>query len=150
MLHNWRWALVHDRDLVRLQPGASHVDSHAIDVRRSHRRQIRLEDAGAGFDRQRAVDRRDPDTLDQVLGEAAEAVAAHLAVGAVGVDNHHPRRRGVRVLGDQDAVGADAEMPIADARRERRPIDIVQVRVLTQRVDQQEVVARALHFEEWD
>ena len=88
-----------------------------------------------------------PTRVDEVLGEAAETVAAHLAVGAVGVDDYHPRGSDIGVLGNQDAVRTDAEMPVADTRRERRPVNLVEVRILAEGVDQQEIVPCALDFE---
>ena len=57
--------------------------------------------------------------VEHILGDAANAVAAHLAFGAVGVEHPHS---GVGPLGghDQDqAVAADAEVAVADGPRQR-------------------------------
>jgi len=75
--------------------------------------------AGAGLNRQRAVGRRDAGPFNQILGEAAEAVAAHFTVRAVRVDDHHASRCDIGVLRDQDAVSADAKVAITNARRQR-------------------------------
>ena len=53
-----------------------------------------------------------------VLGDATDAVAAHLRLGAVGIEHLHP---GVGRLGGEDedqAVAADAEVAIAHAAGE--------------------------------
>jgi len=81
----------------------------------------------------------------QVLGDAADAVAAHLAFGAVGVEHAHP---GTRPLGwhDQDeAVGSDPEMAIAHGDRQLRGIP---GRRLAERLDVYVVVAKAVHLGE--
>ena len=57
-----------------------------------------------------------------VLGHAADAVAAHLRLGAVGVEHPHPRVGPLRGHDQDQAVGADAEMPVADRHRQPRGI----------------------------
>ena len=79
--------------------------------------EVEREDAAAGLDRQLLLG-GDAVVVD-VLGDAADAVAAHLAFGAVGVEHPHP---GIGPLGghDQDqAVAADAEVAVADGARQR-------------------------------
>ena len=74
--------------------------------------EVEREDAPAGLDRHLFF--AGQAMIVEVLGDAADAVAAHLAFGAVGVEHPHP---GVGPLGrhDQDqAVAADPEMAIAD------------------------------------
>ena len=49
-----------------------------------------------------------------VFGEAADTVTAHLALGAIDVEHPHAD---ISVVGREDedeAVGADAAMPVAD------------------------------------
>jgi len=82
--------------------------------------------------------------VEDELGEAADAVPAHLGRAAVGVDDAHAA---VRAFGGQqqdEAVGADAAMAIAEARGERRGI----AREPATRVDVDEVVRRALELRE--
>ena len=85
-------ALDGDRDLVRLEARRAHVDRRADDLAAAA---LQLHDdlAGARIDAQVvAVGLRQP-ALDHVLGEAAHAVAAHLRLGAVGVEQAHARVR---------------------------------------------------------
>ena len=91
-----------------------------------------------------------PARSTRVFGEAAEAVAAHLAVGTVGVDDPHARGGGLGVLDEQDAVGADPEVPVADSRSRGRPVELQAIRQRAARVDQHEVIACALDFEKWN
>ena len=49
-----------------------------------------------------------------ILGHAADAVAAHLAFAAVGVEHPHPGVGPFRRADQDQAVAADAEVPIAD------------------------------------
>ena len=60
--------------------------------------------------------------LGQRLGEAADAVAAHLGPAAVGVVEHHLGGVAVGRLADQQAVGADAAAAVAHAPRQRRQV----------------------------
>ena len=115
-----------------------------------HVTQFCMQNAGARLDREATVDGRDTGALDEVFGETAEAVAAHLAVGAVGVDDRHARGGGLGVLDEQDAVGADPEVPVADPRGSGGPVELQAIGQRTARVDQHEVVACALDFEKWN
>ena len=81
--------------------------------------------------------------LQHELGEAADAVAAHLALGAVHVVHAHPYRSALRRRYDDEAVRADAEMAVGYAPGDVRPVVL-----LVQAVDVDVVVARTLEFRE--
>ncbi len=78
----------------------------------------------------------------QVLGHAPQGVAGHGALGPVGVEHPHP---GVRLLGplhEDDAVGPDAVMPVAEGDAQRLRAGDLAVEVLQEDV----VVAAGLHL----
>ena len=80
-----------------------------------------------------------------VSGDAADAVAAHLGLAAVGVEDPHPRVGFLRWTDQDQPVSPDAEMPIADRSAERRRIAR---RRSAEAIDVDIVVAAALHFGE--
>ena len=105
--------------------------------------EVEGEDAPAGLDGDLGA-AGDAVVVD-VLGDAADAVAAHLAFGAVGVEHAHA---GVGPFGggDQDqAVGADAEVAVADGAGEGGQ---VAGGGLVEEVDVDVVVAEAVHLGE--
>src|SRR5262249_5614987 len=112
-----RRAAGQDRDLVARQPGTAHVDGHAanqaaLDVQRA------LEHARAGLDAQaRAAHGRVG--VVQELGDAADAVAAHLGLAAVRVEHAHARVRDLAGQDRQHAFAADAEAAIAERAHDR-------------------------------
>ena len=85
--------------------------------------------------------------VDHVLGEAADAVAAHLGDRAVGVVVRHVEV-GVRDRSagahEDHAVGADAEVPVAE------PLDGLgaHVEFAVEVLEDHEVVAQAVHLGE--
>ncbi|MNY10207.1 hypothetical protein D3C86_1431680 [compost metagenome] len=79
----------------------------------------------------------------QVAREAAQAVAAHLGLGAVGVDHAHPEVGHLGGQHEQEAVRADPEVAIAKRRGEGL---IVEGGPIAEAVDDDEVVARPLHL----
>src|SRR6185436_3765621 len=96
-----------------------------------------------GLDRDRLLPGQ-PVVVD-VLADAADAVAAHRSLGAVGVEHDHPEV-GLLRGGDQDeAVGADAGVAVADRDRQRRGIGDL----LLEGVDVDVVVAGAVHLGEF-
>ena len=141
-----------DGDLVGLQVGRAHGDADLLDraAGLAQLAEFGVQHARAGFDRETSVGGGDAGALDQIFGEAAEAVAAHLAVGAVGVDDGHPRGGRFGVFNQQDAVGADAEVAVADFGRGGGPVELEAFSERAAGVDQDEIVARALDFEEGD
>ena len=83
--------------------------------------------------------------VEEILGDAAHAVAAHLALGAVGVEHSHPR---VRALGRHDhdhAVAADAGVAVAHGTCER---ERVVRRALVERANIHVIVADSVHLGE--
>ena len=77
--------------------------------------------------------------------ETARAVAAHLGFAAIGIVIAHPEIRAVRRrLEHENAVRADAAMPIAEAR----DLFAGQREIAGAIVEQDEIVARAIHFRE--
>ena len=52
--------------------------------------------------------------VHRVFGDAADAVAAHLRLGAVGIDDPHGYVRALSRQDIEDAVRTDAEMTVAD------------------------------------
>src|SRR5262249_14142180 len=80
-----------------------------------------------------------------VLGDAAQPVAAHFRLAAVGVVHPHPRVGLPRRANQDQAVAADAEMPVADRARERCRIS---GEPLGETIDVNVIVAAALHFGE--
>ena len=147
--------VVRDRDCDRgtgrvTEAGRAHVDG---DV--AGRRDVHLLQAGP------RTDREPPGLLgtgvDQVAGEDAGAVAAHLGERAVGVAVVHEPGGRVRLagrLGDvsgtitadhpEQPVGTQAAAPVADRRDDRRREVELAVRIQ----DQDEVVARAVPLAE--
>ena len=78
----------------------------------------------------------------QVLGHAADGVAAHAAGAAVAVEDAHFRVGHVAVLDEHDAVAADAAVARAERDAQRLGAGDVPVKVL----DVDIVVAGGLHF----
>ena len=98
-------------------------------------------DAGQRLNGQPVVRRGGDIALDGVLGEAADAVAAHLALRAVGVEHHHLEVSHVGVGDENQPIAADAEMPVAHLARKLGPVmlPVAGVNVYV-------VVARAFHL----
>ena len=131
-----------DRHVRGAEDGLAHVDARADDavavpVRRD------VQDARARLHVQRAAVGRHHAALQHELGEAADAVAAHLALGAVHVVHPHPDGGALRRRDDDEAVGADAEVAVGYAPRDLGPVAL-----LVQAVDVDVVVACALEFRE--
>lgn len=84
--------------------------------------------------------------IDEVLGEAAHAVAAHLSQGAVGVDVVHVAVSLFRESRphEDDAVGADAEVAVAQIRH----LLVGQIKSAVAIVDEDEIVPETVQFGE--
>ena len=84
--------------------------------------------------------------IDEVLGEAAHAVAAHLSQGAVGVDVVHVAVSLFRESRphEDDAVGADAEVAGAQIRH----LLVGQIKSAVAIVDEDEIVPETVQFGE--
>src|SRR5262249_40871753 len=130
-----------DRDLPPVPHRLPHVDGHAAYPPAVQLDADRL-DAGVGLDPQRVGAHEVAVTYE--LGEAADAVAAHLGAAAVVVVDDHPAV-GLpvrRPLEQDEAVRADAASPVAQSLRERCRI----AREARARVDVDEVVRRAVQL----
>src|SRR5262249_40279617 len=101
------------------------------------------QDAAAGLERDAVL--AGVAMVVEELGDTADAVAAHLGLAAVGVVHAHAR---VGLLGradENEPVGADAEMPVADDAAQRGR---VLGRRLADAIHVDVVVARAVHLGE--
>ena len=86
--------------------------------------------------------------LIAVAADAAGAVAAHLPHGAVGVEEQHPVISALDGgLHHHEAVGPDGEMPLAQCPGQ--PGEVLRREALLQVVQNEKVVARAVHFPEF-
>src|SRR5215204_2431492 len=92
--------------------GMAHADADLLDraVRAEH---LATQPSSAGVDRDRAVVWLGNAALDGVLGEAANAVAAHLALRPVRIEHPHTQVGSLRRQGQNQTVAADAEVPVA-------------------------------------
>src|SRR5207237_1699183 len=81
--------------------------------------------------------------FDHVLGEGTHAVAAHLRLGAVGVEHTHEDVSVAGRFGDDQAVGAGTGVTRAHRHREGGPIAF-----LRYAIDMNEVVAGAVVLRE--
>ena len=128
-----------DGDLLALEHRLAHVDAHTRDLARLEL-QARHEDACARLDRERFL--RGQAEVVEITREAADAVAAHLGLTAVCIENAHAE---VRLIGRQHvehAVAADAVVAVTDLLRECSEI----IDVFLEAVDQDKVIATALPF----
>ena len=108
---------------------------------------LHMQQAGARLDGQIRLAMREAPVVD-ILGEAADAVAAHLRFGAVRVEHPHPKRRGLARQDQDHAVRADAELAVAQERRPALRLLGQRLAFFAQAVDHDEVVADAVHFGE--
>ena len=106
-------------------------------------RDAHAQDAGARLDIELVARRLHDAVVDSELHEAAHAVAGHLRFGAVGVEDAHPHRRALGADGEDQPVGADAEVAVAHRSSERAPVALGRARV-----DDDEVVAGAVQLRE--
>ena len=127
------------RDRLRREAGRAHVHGHGaghavlrVDHERQHARQ-RLH-GEALFPHQAAV--------VQELAQAAYAVAAHLRLAAVGVDDAHADVGHLRGQRQDQTVRADAEVAVAQPRRQR----LRRVHRLTKAVHYDKIIAKAVHL----
>ena len=138
---NGQWPILNltvgvHRNFSPVEDRLAHVDFHQFTD------DPRPDDTGAGFHFKRSLG-RDAVIVD-VFGEAADAVAAHLHLAAVGVINLHLEIGDFRRMHRQQLIGADAEAAIAKFFRDKIEI----FNVLFQAIDKHEIVARAVHLGE--
>ena len=106
-------------------------------------RQTQFEDAAGRFDSQRFFF-GDAVVVD-VFRHATNAVAAHLGLAAVGVEHPHAGVGDRGGMNQDQPVGADAFVPIADGDRQPRQIGGEE---FLEGVDIDIVIARTVHFGE--
>src|SRR6266576_1970362 len=98
--------------------------------------------AGEGFDFELAL-LRDA-MIVNIFGEAANPVAAHLHLAAVGVVDLHLEVGDLRWMHRQQLVGADAEATVAELLSDRIQV----VDVLFQAIEENKIIACAVHLGE--
>ena len=121
------------------EPGRAHVDAGRRPPGRRARRVVDGPRAAGGGDRE--ARRRHQPGIDGGLGQAADAVAAHLGLAPVGVVQLHGEVAPVATGADpDDPVGTDAAAPVGQQADlgHREPDGVVGIE------HDQEVVARAL------
>ncbi len=125
-----------------VENGRAHVDADAfhppaVDL------EIEGEDAASCLDRQLLF--RGNTMVEKVLGDAANAVAAHFAFRAVGVEHSHFRVGAFGRHDHDEAVAADARMAVAHGEGER---DGVTRWALVEGADIHVIVADSVHLGE--
>ena len=131
-----------DRDLCRLEDRRAHIDASRLhfavpDVQLERFYAGKRVDGNGGAPADHAV-------VIQILADAADAVAAHFTLRAVGVEDAHLRIRPVGRGNEDNAVATDAEM-----RFGKRDGQLFGVRdLLVEAVDIDVIVAAAVHFSE--
>ena len=132
-----------DRDLAPFENRLAHIDRRAHHAAPIEPQRDRLEPASVsttiGFARTSAALEREP-------REASDSVAAHVAAAAVGVVHLHPDVGVARRREHDQAVAADAEVPIGKLDRQRRRIGGTRAH----RDDIDIVVAASMHLGEFE
>ena len=82
--------------------------------------------------------------VESVLGDAADAVAAHLRLAAVGVEHPHPHVRRFRWKDQDQSISPNAKMPVRDFPGNARGIG----HRLGEPVDVNVIVPDAVHLRE--
>ena len=137
-----KWTRELDGDSDRFEDRFAHVDLNAADLIAGDF-ELEAEDAVARLDSQCLV-AADAVIVD-ILGDAANAVAAHFGLGAVGVKHPHPCVGHGAGANQDQAVAADAVMPVGDAPGQ---IGGVGRHGLFKTVDVHVVVSSPVHFGE--
>ena len=97
-------------------------------------------DAGASFDIEHLFTGEIP--VPYVFGEAADAIAAHLDLAAVGIKNFHCEISALRRIEQQHLISTDSESTVAIPDRECRRIRQFECPA----VDDDEVVSGSVHL----
>ena len=142
-----------DGDVGGAEDWLAHVDADAADKIAIVCFEAEGEYAAAGLDAQRGGEGglagdgefgfvADDAVIVDVLCKAADAVAAHLGFGAVGVEHAHADVGGVGWADENQAVCADAEVAAAHAHGKIGRVGDL----LTKAIDVNIVVAQTMHF----
>ena len=129
---------------IEVRDGGGHLDALDLPVRSERRDAVHR--PRAGLDNHRPVRVRHEAAVEAVLHEAADAVHAHLAVGAVRVEDAHLPVGRRRWLHEDDPVRPDAEVAVADLDGQLAPLLVSYVKL--RRLGDDEVVAGAVHLPE--
>ena len=111
-----------DGNLLTLEHRLAHVDAHARDLARLNL-QARHENARARLDRELLF--LSQAEVVEIAREAADAVATHLRLTAVRIEDAHAEVRLVRRQHVEHAVTADAVVAVADLLRKRGEVAYV-------------------------
>ncbi len=111
---NGRVARQERRNPLRVENGRAHVDPNPLNSPPGNF-EVEREDSPAGLDGHLLL--AGQAMIVQIFGDAADAVAAHLAFRAVGVEHPHPGIGSFRGHDQDQAIAADPEMAIADLDR---------------------------------
>ena len=96
---------------------------------------------GCGLDAEGLV--ADPAAVPGVAGGAADGIAAHFGFAAIGIKNAHGEIGALGGKEQDQAIAADAEVPVADTAGEQVGVGDG----LAAAIDEDVIVAAALHFE---
>ena len=96
---------------------------------------------GCGLDAEGLV--AGPATVPGVAGGAPDGVAAHFGLAAIGIKNAHGEIGALGGKEQDQAIAADAEVPVADTAGEQMGVGDG----LAAAIDEDVIVAAALHFE---
>jgi hypothetical protein len=125
-----------NRDFSSLEDRLPHIDLDLISD------QARTDDPGQSLHFQFFL--LGQTVLVDVLSEAADAVSAHLHLAAIGIVNLHLEVADLRGMDCEELVGADAEAAVAESLGQLFQIGDL----ILQTIDQDEVVAAAMHLGE--
>ena len=140
LLNDARCAKAQDRNALAFKDRLAHIDTHAREPA-ARKLQARHEDARARLDREFRLAAQ-PFRMDDAR-EAADAVATHLRLRAVRIEDAHAKVRLLRRQHKDQPVRADAIVPVTDPSRKRRKV----IReLLPKAVHKDEIVAAALPF----
>ena len=136
--------VLEDRDAPPLQNRSTHIDADRFHKSVGAVLGGRLQDAAVSHDAELVFG--DDSSVPGVLDDAADAVAAHLCLGAVGIDYPHGKVCAVRAGQEiEHPVGTDAVVAITGLHAPGR----VDLQVALVAVQQHEVVADALILPEF-
>jgi len=142
------------RNFRRLQNGLAHIHADSADVVFLVQFQTHCQNTPSGFHtkhrrkrllpgyRKFMVSGMRPVCFIKIFGQAADAVAAHLGLGAVGVEHPHFYIRRLRRANQNQTVRADPKMAIAHPHRQPAGV----FNSLLEAIDINIIIAQPLHF----
>ena len=130
-------------DFTPCKPGGTHLDPNLPDLAVIAGEELQGKDAGTGLGRNLLF--RHDAVIIGVLGHAADAVAAHLRFGTVGIEHPHPDIRTLRRHDQDQPVGTDPEVAVGEPNGKLLRVS----NRLPEAVDIDIIISRALHFGEF-